>query len=150
MTLDNCVSQIICGLSAATLRLLDNLLLAQKTALLVEISAIEAQILELDVLVAPLRIAGAAAQAALSTARQVTTLIPLQLAGGCLQISDVGATIRTGVDIISADLRNIEEDLARALSFRDELEALKQELEADLELLNTLRLQIQVCAQAAA
>jgi hypothetical protein len=77
-------------------------------------------------------------------------LIPLQLASGCLQISDVGATIRTGVDIISADLRNIEEDLARALSFRDELEALKQELEADLELLNALSLQIQVCAQTAA
>lgn len=146
--LDTCVRTIICGLSSATLSVLDQIFATYQAQIQLQILFLQSELSKLDILAAPVVLANEAAQSLLSQVRAAANLLPMSLIAGCTQFSDVNLAIRQNIDRISADAQVVATDLTRLLSMRDEVSALINELNTVLDLYAAIRAQISLCQAA--
>lgn len=123
VTIENCVKSIICGLSTAVQNALRALLNAYIAQFDVLIAGYEAKLIYLNILTAPVQVVAGFVEAAIQDARAGANLIPFDLAEGCIGIGDINLAIQDNLNAILASAINIETDLNRMLSFKDEVEA---------------------------
>lgn len=145
--LNPCVKEILCALSGAVLNALNTLITAQKTALVVQVTAFQAQLLTLDVATAPAEIARGLALDALNTARSAATLVPIGLITACVDLGDFNVDLVAAVDGLTADLNDTIDDLNRLLSFKEELQFLVNEFLRIIDQFSAIQLAIQECGQ---
>lgn len=120
MSLDPCV-YFLCTLGAPARRVLKAKLQGLTTALSVELESLHAQLLTVDIAVAPLEAAQAVAEAALNAARSVLNVLPP--VPGCADIGKLTVNLSASLDITAADARTLLTNLRALLSFREELNA---------------------------
>lgn len=129
MALANCVAQVLCGLAAATRAAIASLIDKYLIALRVARAELEAQLVVLDIASAPIIALNNLAQQALLEVKAGANLIPLDLIGNCLDVGRLNETIQANLDIVAGDISIVAQDLARLVSFRDEVEASIRELD---------------------
>lgn len=131
----DCVQAIICGLTEPVRRAL--VALCDKYSLVVqaELAVVTAKIAALTVVTTPLGLARAGAELALDTAREATVLLPVGVTAGCLEIGDLNIGFERVVAPVVREAQAFIDDLERLLSLKEELEALKIELQALYDLL---------------
>lgn len=147
--LDPCVKQIICGLSAATLRALNELLASYKAFIAAQLTVIESELLAYDMIAGPIELGNTYAQQALAEAKAGIGLIPTTLAVPCVQLNIVTTALTRTVDELSQDVLLLSRRLERLLSYGEELELIKQELASALNILDVISLQISLCGALA-
>lgn len=123
MSLSNCVKTILCGLSAATRSALKTLVQGYVAQLEVLVTALEAKLIYLDLLTAPVNVLNSLAQQAIAEVKAGANIVPLDLIGSCIEIGDLNVSIQNNLDALLVDVNIVANDLERLLSFRDEVQA---------------------------
>ena len=145
---EECVYTILCGLSASVRNALQNVITSLTASLNAQIVAYRSALLVYDVAVIPLELSRSILNGLLDIARSAATLVPLEIIEGCADLGDFNLDIVTSIDVITAELNDVIDDLNRILSFKDELEFLINELSAVLDNFNDISLVLEECAQA--
>lgn len=128
-TLAKCLQDILCGLGNGTKQALTNILREYIALVDLEIVKVEASLVTLSILTAPVEAVETLVTTAISEAKSAANLIPFDLASGCLPVNDLTTAIQSNLDAVLASAINISNDLQRYLSLRDELEAALEELQ---------------------
>ncbi len=149
MALDACVRVILCGLSASVLGALQDIIATQRLVIQGEITAVQAQLVILDITTLPLEAARGFANEVLDQARSAAALVPLGLISGCTDLGDFNVGLTASLDQISGQFNDIIDDLNLVLSFKNELNALLTELSDLVAQFTAIELVIQQCAQSA-
>jgi hypothetical protein len=77
--LEACVKEILCGLSSAVLKELQILIDSQIALLQTQITVFQTQLLQYDILSAPIQAANQATQAVISQVKKSASLVPLNV-----------------------------------------------------------------------
>lgn len=145
MTLEACVTSILCGLSRPVLTSLNTILTSVEVTIQAQLTAVAAQLAIINVALIPIEAAQAAAQAAVDTVLATANLVPLELIAGCADLGDLNVGLN---DVLQATLADVNALLARAgrfLSLRDELQAIQQALSEQAALIGEIKLVIGAC-----
>lgn len=126
--LNNCVKDILCTLSDSVLNSLQALIDGQVSILQSQIGVFQAQLLQYDVLAIPVQATQEAAQAVVDEVRSSAFLIPLNAISECVDLGNFNLNLSQSIDIAAADADAILGELNRLLSYREELNALINEL----------------------
>lgn len=124
VVLAQCAIELLCGLGNAAKSLVLEVLDKYIALLDVYIAALEAKLVYLDILTAPVQLAQSLVDSILNELRQYSTLIPFQLVEQCADLSKFTESIAATFDAISSSIRAVTTDLNRLLSFADEVRAL--------------------------
>lgn len=127
-TLDDCVRQILCGLSQPVISALNAALSALLIPIDTQIAFVTSQLVMLDVATLPVTIAADAIRALLAQVRAASNILPLSLAVACFDIGVLNLNINEQIDRLTADLAEYEQKLTRLLSLKEELNALIEQL----------------------
>lgn len=128
MALDDCVKEILCTLSIPVLNALSNAITLVETEVNTQLTAITAQLLGLDIAVAPVNASLGLAEELLDQFRVVGTLIPVSTMEECVDMGDVVVGIDDVANRATAAVREFKQDAIRTLSYRDELVELQTTL----------------------
>ncbi len=126
--LQDCVKEILCGLSSAVLKQLKILIDGQIAILETAITALQAQILQYDILSKPIEAANIIFQAGITKVKKASTLIPLDLITDCVDLGDYNLNVQQTIDLASSTTNELTSELSRLLSFKEELNALVTDL----------------------
>lgn len=144
--IDDCVAEILCGLSQAALNALKTLLQTQLAFVEGEILLVEATLLRYNILQAGLSIAANAVEAVIAEIRAEANIVPLSLISSCLPLGNLNIAINGLLDKETASLEAIVNDLSRILSFVDEQNFVLSQLRQTEQLFNKVIAAIQTCA----
>lgn len=147
MALANCVQVLLCGLSAAVRNALVALLQGYIAQLGLVVATLKAQLIYLNILTAPVKIADDAVTGVITKVRAAANLVPLSLIGQCVDIGDLNVSIQQNLDVVLADATIIANDLERLLSFGDEIAAKIQSFENTIQFYEQVIATINVCPQ---
>ena len=145
--LQNCAKIILCGLSGAAQAQLKSLISTYVGVLEGQIGALEAQLVVLDILTAPVEIARNAANEVGNQVKQGLKIVPTGLVADCVGLNVIPETIERNVDIVLQDINLIATDLERLLSFRDEIEALIDDFREALEVYSQILTNFDLCEE---
>jgi hypothetical protein len=126
--LNPCVKQILCSLSDAALASIQALIDGQIALLQAQIIVFQTQLLQYDVLSIPIEIAKAAADAIIDEVKESAFLIPLQAISNCADLGDFNLNLQQSIDVATAALDDISYEATRLLSYKEELNAIVNEL----------------------
>jgi len=144
-TLNQCVKQILCGLSDAVLRSLQALIDGQTALIQAQIVIIQTQLLQYDILALPVEAARATAQAVVDKVKKSAFLIPLNLISECVDLGLFNLNLQQSIDAATAVADDYLAEATRILSFRDDLNALVAELNSTLTQFTNIRNVIDEC-----
>lgn len=144
--LSNCVKDILCGLSHGVRNALASLIRLFMAQIDAQIALLSAQLVYLDILSAPPQLAKVAVDAAVAQVKQYAQLIPFSLVAGCVGMSDLSLGVQANLDAITSTADIILDDLSRLLSFRDEIQAILEDLETIRDLYAEVLNQVSLCA----
>ena len=125
MALDNCLKQILCGLSRPVLLTFDAILLAAQSELGAAAAALDAAI---DVLAIPSAAANAAltlAETAVGSVDSALSMLPLDLIEGCAGLGDLNTIFAGTKADATAYLEGVKQKVARFTSRLNELKVAK-------------------------
>ena len=145
MALADCVKDILCGLSSAVLRELQVIIDGQVAILQTQVTAVQAQLLQYDILSIPIQSANQVAQAAIGSVKKVTNLVPLNAISECVDLGDMNLDLNKSIDLASAAADEAAFELSRLVSYREELNALVTELNNTIDHLTEVRDLINLC-----
>jgi hypothetical protein len=145
MAFEACVQQILCSLSESALNDTQNLIDGQITLLQTQIAAYQTQLLQYD-LIAPLIIASRnAAQTIVDQGKDVARFIPLRLIEDCADLGNLTEDIQASIGNALYTADDLAFEATRLLSYREELNAIVNELNAAIEELTDFRVLIDEC-----
>jgi hypothetical protein len=140
-----CVKAILCGLSDSALRTIQALIDGQVALIRAQITIYQAQLLQYDILSIPIQATKVAAQAIIDKAKSSSYLIPLNVVTGCVDLGDFKVNIMDTLNIATATLDDVVFEATRLLSYRDELNAIVNELNAAITQFTDIRAIIDEC-----
>ena len=143
--LDPCVKRIICSLSDVALRSIQALIDGQVAILQAQIVVYQAQILQYDILAIPVEAAAAVAQLVVDKVREAAYLIPLNLITECVDLGDFNLNLNQSIDVAVSTAEDAIFEATRLLSFRDELNAIVNELNNIIDQFTDIRSVIDEC-----
>lgn len=146
MSVEQCVIEVLCGLSAATLAQFKVYLDGQVTLLRLQIDVLEAKILKYDVAFLPVSITSAFAQKALAEMQALASLVPLSLAGDCVGLGTLSLDVEANLRAVSAELEDQARDLIRLLSVKKDLRARIAQIQGIISYYEEILEAIRVCA----
>ncbi len=130
---DDCVKKILCGLSSAVLKEIQILIDGQLAILESAITALQAQILQYDILSIPIKAANTVFQAGITKIKKASTLIPLNWSIDCVDLGDYNLNVQQTVDLAATTADELISELSRLLSYKEELNALFTDLTKALD-----------------
>ena len=145
MALNQCVKQILCGLSDAVLRSIQGIIDGQVAILEAQIVIIQTQLIQYDVLAIPVEATRDIAQAAIDAVRQSVTLVPLNLISNCVDLGNFNLNLSQSLDLATSTLDEVAFEAIRLLSYRDELNGLVNEINGTIEQFTDIRGVIDEC-----
>lgn len=143
--LNPCVRTILCGLSSATLAVLDGYLTQAITTADAYVVQLQAHLAILGITTLPVQATEAAAQQVLSSARAIAGLIPLGLISGCTNLGDMNVNISRFIDQATAEVSRVADDANRLLSLVEEVNLLIDQWQALKEQFEQIKAVIAAC-----
>lgn len=143
--LDDCVKQILCSLSDSVLNSLQTLIDGQVAIVEAQIGIYQAQLLQYDILALPVEAAQQAAQSVVDEVKDSAFLIPLNAISNCVDLGFFNQNLLQSVDTAIASASDVLGELNRLLSYREELNALVNELNSLLEQFDAISDIINAC-----
>lgn len=143
--LNDCVKEILCTLSDSVLRSLQTLIDGQVAILQSQIGVFQAQILQYDILTIPVQAAQQAAQSIVNEVRGSAFLIPLNAISNCADLGDFNQNLQQSIDTATAAASDTLGELNRLVSFREELNALINELNVTIDQFTSVNTVINQC-----
>ena len=140
-----CVKSVICGLGPAGLNALKAAIQVPLTTLTILRSQLNAYLIYLDLLTAPVKITGQLATSTLQTIKSTLNIIPINLLSGCFQLGLLNEWANVGLNQTISDIEKLVATLNRYLSLRDEVEAQLADVERALKVLTELNVIIESC-----
>lgn len=148
-TFDSCVKNILCALGIDVLQTLSNYIIGLELLVISELAAVTAQLDALNVLLAPLEITRDLANLTRDQLRSVFRLLPTNIVAGC---GDMGSVLEQVDDFLGQTTLGPVDDFIREaerkLSLKDELSAVKAQLEQLSQDLTSFKVIIQECLEA--
>lgn len=145
VALTGCAHVILCSLSAPARAALLGLVEQYKGLIEIELTALNAQLVVFNIVLAPLQAARNIADLALDAARGAARLLPTAVIAGCLDLGDLTLGLERVVEPTVSEAKAFIDDLEHYLSLKEELEAIILELTALEALLGNIVATIQVC-----
>lgn len=145
MALDPCVKAILCPLGGAVLGALNGIISAQVAFLQAQVAVISAQLIALEVQLIPIELVRGLANTAIDAVRSAGNLVPLSLMSNCLGLGEMMVGLNNSLDAATAGANRILNEANRSLSFKAELQASVDEINATIDKLNELKVAISEC-----
>jgi hypothetical protein len=146
--LNPCVKAILCGLSSAALNALQAVIDGQVALIQAQIVVYQTQLLQYDVLAIPVEVAQQVAQSYIDKVRNSAILLPLNLITECVDLGDFNLNLQQSIDVALATADDLAYEAIRLLSYRDDLNAIVQELNAALTQFTDIKAVIGECLGA--
>jgi len=146
MALEPCVKALLCPLGNAVLGALKGILSAQIAFLQTQVAVISAQLIALEVQLIPIELARGLANTAIDAVRSAGNLVPLSVMSNCLGLGEMMVGLNNSLDAATAGANRILNEANRSLSFKAELEASVEEINATIDKLNELVAAIGECS----
>jgi len=143
--LNPCVKQILCGLSDAALKGIQALIDAQVALIRTQITMFQSQLLQYDILAIPVQAARDTAQALIDKVKSSEALIPLNVVSGCVPLGKFKVNLMDTMNSATSVLDDVAFEATRLLSFRTDLNAIINELNAALIQFTDIRAVIDEC-----
>lgn len=145
MAVEACVTEILCGLGNAAVGAISGVLQDQLTAAEAGLGLVKAQILQLDVLLAPLTAVQGVAVGTLEQIEGYAQLVPNSIMADCVGLGDLNLGLVQIVEPVTDQVRAFLDKVTRALSFKDELEDLERTLQAQVDALRDIIAALALC-----
>lgn len=145
MAVEACVKAILCPLGNSVLSALNGIITSQVALLEAQVVTITAQIVVLEVQLVPVTAAQALANNAVAAVRSAGNLVPVAVMAGCFDLGDMQVKLDESLDASLAAVNRVLEEANRALSFKAELEQLRDEINATIAKLGEIQLAIAEC-----
>lgn len=129
MALADCIIQVLCNLSNAVRNTLANLIRTFTAQMSAYKAVLVAKLAKIDIASAGIQILNRVASEAILTAKAGANIIPIDLINGCVAVGGLNRAIQENLDVLLADANIIANDLARLLSFRDDISAVLADVE---------------------
>lgn len=126
--LNPCVKTILCSLSDAVLASIQALIDGQVALLQAQIVIFQTQLLQYDILSIPIEVTRAAADAIVSKVKESIALIPLNAISNCVDLGDFNLNLQQSIDVSLSVADDLLYEATRLLSFKEELNAIINEL----------------------
>ncbi len=139
MALEACVKQILCTLSDSALRKLQSIIDSQKALIQVQITAIQTQLIQYDIASKPVVMIKQAADLAIKEIQQTAGIIPLSMISGCGDLGDFNLNLKENMNTALQVYEDTAYELTRLLSYKEELNALVNDLNAMLDQYTEIR-----------
>jgi hypothetical protein len=146
--LNPCVKKILCGLSSAALNALQSVIDGQVALIQAQIVVYQTQLLQYDVLAIPVEVAQQVAQSYIDKVRNSAILLPLNLITECVDLGNFNLNLQQSIDVALATADDLAYEATRLLSYRDDLNAIVQELNAALTQFTDIKTIIGECLGA--
>ena len=146
--LNPCVRSILCGLSSAVLNSLQAVIDAQIALIQAQIVVYQLQLLQYDVLATPVQAAQQIAQTYVDKVRGSALLIPLSLISECVDLGTFNLNLQQSIDVALATADELLYEATRLLSYRDDLNAIVEELNTALTQFTDIKSVIGECLGA--
>lgn len=143
--LNPCVKQILCSLSDSALRSIQALIDGQVAILEAQIAVFQAQLLQYDILALPVVAVQQAANAVVQEVKESAYLIPLNLISQCVDLGFFNLNLQQSIDVALSTTNDLLFELTRLLSYRDELNAIVNELNAAIDQFTNISAIIDAC-----
>jgi hypothetical protein len=140
-----CVKSIVCGLGTAGINALKAAIQVPLNVLTLLRSQLNAYLIYLDILTAPVKITGELATSTLQTIKSTANIIPINLVSGCFQLGLLNEIFNVSLNQTIADIEKLVNTLNRYLSLRDEVEAQLADVEKAIKVLTELNVIIEAC-----
>ena len=145
MAVDACVKAILCPLGGAVLGALNGIISAQVAFLQAQVITITGQLLTLEVQLVPITVAQGLAASAVAAVRSAGNLVPVGVMAGCFDLGDMTLKLNASLDSSLAAVNRILNEANRSLSFKAELEALRDDINATIAKFQDIQLAISEC-----
>jgi len=143
--LNPCVKQILCSLSDSALRSIQALIDGQVAILEAQIVVFQTQLLQYDILALPVQAVQQAANAVVEEVKQSAYLIPLNQISQCVDLGFFNLNLQQSIDVALSTTNDLLFELTRLLSYRDELNAIVNELNAAIDQFTNISTIIDAC-----
>ena len=144
-TLNQCVRQILCGLSDGALRSLQALIDGQVAVIQAQIVTYQTQVLQYDVLAIPVEATRAAAQLVVDNVRKSAYILPTSLISECADLGKFNLNLQQSIDATVAIADDYLFEATKLLSYRDDLNAIVNELNEIINQFTDIRNIIDQC-----
>jgi len=134
-----CIQAILCPLGSAVQGAINGIITGVVGFLSAQVAVIRAQLLLLEIQLVPLNATKALLQTAVDTITSVGNLVPVQLIAGCAGLGDIMQYLNVGLEPQVAALNKQLDAINRKLSFKAQLTAVADELDATVLALNTFQ-----------
>jgi len=143
--LNPCVKQILCALSDSVLRSLQALIDGQVAILQAQIAIYQTQLIQYDILSLPVQAVQQAAQSVVNEVKSSAFLIPLNAISNCVDLGFFNQNLFQSIDTALAAANDTLGELNRLLSYREELNALVNELNNSIDQFTSISSVIDQC-----
>ena len=145
MTLQPCVKEILCALSDSALSALKGIISSQVAILQAQIIVYQTQLLQYDILSIPIQATQIAANAVVQKVRGSVALIPLNVITQCVTLGNFNLNLQQSIDVALATVNDVLYEATRLLSYKEELQAIINELNAAIDQFNAITTIIDGC-----
>lgn len=142
-----CFAAILCALGAPIISSLKATLIAQIVVLNGQVASLTATLAILDIQLLPLTVARNLAIQARDTIRSAGDLVPVAIMADCADIGDMMGIIDESTEEALAAINLKINQVNRSLSFKAEIEARIDQLNAYVARINDMILGLEVCGQ---
>jgi hypothetical protein len=146
--LNPCVKAILCGLSSAILNALQAVIDGQVALIRAQITVYQTQLIQYDVLAIPVEMAKQVADSYIEKVRNSAMLVPLNLISECVDLGEFNLNLQQSIDVALATADDLAYEATRLLSYRDDLNAIVQELNDALTQFTDIKSVISECLEA--
>lgn len=144
-SLESCVRDILCALSAPVLTAFDSYLAATVGLLTLQLAALVEKILYTEFITAQAQAAIAIYEQAIARIQGPAQLIPFNAVIDCADLGQVFVDIDNFIADLRANLQIKVDELLRLISLRDELAATRQRIQDTIDRINLIRGLIETC-----
>lgn len=146
---EQCVKLVLCGLAASTRNVLLSLLDQYITLLNVEKTRLQALLLEASILSGGASVLNDIVQQQIGLVRSGLNYIPVSAIETCAGLGDFNVTVNGTINTVLAEADKIATDLARYISFGDELNAQVNKIEDAIEVYSHVQITLRACGEEA-
>ena len=146
MAAESCVAAILCPLGGAITGAINTILSAQIAVLQAEVLVLEGQLAVVNVQLLPIQIVQSAANTVVAAVRAATgNLVPVALMQGCVGLGDMMTSLNASIDTSLGSVNRILNEANRALSFKAELQARIDDINATIAAFGDIQVAIAGC-----
>lgn len=147
VSLETCVTQILCGLSTEVLSILAALLQTYIDACLAQIAVLEFTLLQLQLQLVPLNAAKALLDVTIAELRNSANIVPLNIITECTDLGDFVARANSVIDGFLAQADQLVLTINRKFSYQKYLNAAIAELNDSIDHFRAIQVSIRACGQ---